>query len=86
MGKLLKFRVWREQQEAVFDDAGPTLLTPKKVVLTPAQKYEMEKAIKAVKGKEAKERVRREYEYEGLTGIADPIDTEPEIDPSPLSS
>jgi len=80
MGNTLKFRVWREQQESASEEPVPTLLTPKKVVMTPAQKHEMEKAMKAVKGKEAKERVRREYEYDGLTGVADPIDTEPEIE------
>jgi hypothetical protein len=82
MGKILKFRVWREQQESASEDPVPTLLPPKKVRLTPAQKQEMEKAMKSVKSKKEKKRVRQEYEYDGYTGLADPIDTEPAIEDS----
>ena len=55
-------------------------MRPKKQFQTPAQKHEMEKAIKAAKGKKAKDVVRRDYEYDGQDGNADIIDTEPAID------
>ena len=83
MGKTLKFRVWREKQESDSEEPVSTLLKPKKVSLTPAQKQEMEKAMKSVRSKKEKERIRHEYEYDGDTGLVDPIDTEPEIDSSP---
>ena len=80
MGKFVSFSSYAYPRETLFDDEVPTLVRPKKQFLTPAQKHEMEKAIKAAKGKKAKDAVRRDYEYDGQDGNADIIDTEPTID------
>jgi len=82
MGKIVSFSSFAYPRETVFDDEVPTLARPKKQFLTPAQKHEMEKAIKAAKGKKAKDAVRQDYEYDGHDGNADIIDTEPAIEPS----
>ena len=80
MCKFVSFSSYAYPRETLFDDEVPTLARPKKQFLTPAQKHEMEKAIKAAKGKKAKDAVRRDYEYDGQDGNADIIDTEPTID------
>jgi len=82
MGKIVSFSSFTYPRETVFDDELPTLARPKKQFLTPAQKHEMEKAIKAARGKKAKDAVRQDYEYDGHDGNADIIDTEPAIEPS----
>lgn len=72
-------------REEAHDDGADTLVRPKKVVLTPAQKAEMKRLLKGARSKKARDLIRLDYEYDGQDGKADLIDTEPSYEVSHLS-